>query len=85
MKLPLPKSPFSGKDADWIENEFWREASVRQQENRREEGAEPFVSCTVLAGNPISVSGNVHYAGETVSIRYSAAQRLAAQGRVSIP
>lgn len=84
MKLPLPKSPHSG-DAAWIENEFWREARTRQQEARIAEAQEPFVSCTVLAGNPVSVNGNVYYAGQTVQIRSSAASRLQAQGRVSIP
>ena len=85
MKLPLPKSPHSG-DAGWIESEFWREARTRQQENRISEAQEPFVSCTVLAGNPVSgANGTVYYAGQTVQLRLSAATRLQAQGRVSIP
>jgi hypothetical protein len=70
--------------ASWIEAEFWREARVRQQENRIEEAQEPFVTCLVLAGNPVSQGGNLYHPGQQVQLRYSAANRLVAQGRVSI-
>jgi hypothetical protein len=58
--------------------------AIRAEENRMAEGAEPFVNVLVAAGNPVSFAGIVRYPGQTFSCRLGAAQRLVAQGRVSI-
>jgi len=81
----MPKSPYLEDRGRHVGQKPRSEDEVRAEENRMAEGAEPFVSCTVLAGNPVSYRGLLYNAGQTVSIRYSAAYRLQAQGRVSIP
>ncbi len=61
-----------------------RAAFERSQESRIGLAQEPFLTCLVLAGNPVASGDKVAYPGQTISLRYSAAQRLVAQGRVSI-
>lgn len=60
------------------------EADFRAEENRMSEASEPYLTVQVLAGSPVSWRGTVYYAGQQLQMLYSAANRLVAQGRVSI-
>jgi hypothetical protein len=75
----------NSKQTAWISHEAWRKAHIRQQENRRAAASEPLLTVQVVpGGSPVSNGSTVFYPGQQFQIRFTLANSLVAQGRVTI-